>query len=685
MSASTGNGDAATTKSVPLPAKSPIPLPDRLLFHEKLHKQSRCDLETPASLISNVNIKQLLTPAAFDSLPTHYQNELIRLLPETDRISVDYDSHAMSVNSLSNEFFAKSCVEYRDRLRNGEFTSSALNKVDTDPVVWECDELVLRQRSPRPEIPKAGDAFISSSRRAPSTGKHKTERNGEAAKKLKSVAVTKLRKATTLEKLKHANSLVSKPAVKPVKVEAISPPKPANKHVSIVQKAVTKPKPTVISNLQSKESLSVQTQVAGVKRSISDTQNKVKSPTQQPNKVVITQFKKVTENNRTGEKVTRVVPIVVRNPHGQVVTTLANCNPLLSQMIKNPIRLSQTMTTPPVRVVEKKPQSLLPTILKRNNQVIVTLRSNPKIVTSRNGVNKAVSEVISKVHPVILQKPTNNIPSTSRQQQPIIVTVNGGNNGSMTDKLITTAVNLQRSREICDKSKDVKPTLDLERSYEICKKVLGNTGAATIVMIGADGKRTTISKAVRNRNAAASGSNHSGIANTDIPIYRSKHRGKSSLTLSGHLFLALRQDDDDGYALKAYKRKAAYKQRQKKKGSKGASKKQVSGTSASSSTSQTTTDTQTLPASTDISQTTLDSSSSVTMVTGTLHSTVPITSVKEDSSITGAETNNNNQGSLLDTCMCSKRALVICRKCGAFSHAECMDMEECLACLQNEN
>ena len=677
MSTSTGNGEAAASKSVPLPAKSPIPIPERLLFHERLHKQSKCDLETPASIIANVNIKQLLTPAAFDSLPTHYQNELIRLLPETDKIRVDDDSHAMSVNSLSNEFFAKSCVEYRDRLRNGEFTSVASAKVDEEPVVWECNELVLRGHSPKPDIPKAGEAFICTSKNPPNLRKQlvaKAARNGDSAKTIKPAsAASKLKKASTLEKLKRANSLIGKTSVKPVKVETVQPPK-----VTATQSTTLTQKPRIVahSNLPCKEPLSVQTQVAGVKRPLPA--NDVRLPARSPNKVVITQFKKVTENNIAGDRVTKVVPIVVRNPHGQVVTTLANCNPLLSQMIKNPVKSSQTTTTPPIIKVERKPQSLLPTILKRNNQVIVTLRNNPNIVSNRNGVNKVVADVISKTQP----KPTTN---GATQPQPIIVTVNGGN-GSVTDKLISTAVNMQRTtKDISDQSKaaDVKPTLDLERSYEICKKVLGNAGAAaTIVMVGPDGKKTTIqSKPVRNRNVVSATGSSQGIANSsDIPVYRSKHRGKSSLTMSGHLFLALKQDEDDGYSVKAYKRKSAYKQRQKKKLAKGSSKKTVSATSVPSSTSQ----------SNDSSLTTVDSNS-VTMVTGTLHSTVPITSIKEEitnnnmklpSSVGGG---SGGYDSLLDSCMCSKRALIICRKCGAFSHAECMDKEECLSCLEKEN
>lgn len=662
--------------------KTSLTLYERIQFHDNLHKQSKCDLETPASIIANVNIKQLLTPAAFDSLPTHYQNELIKLLPEADRVNLSDETTplAMTVNALSNEFFAKSCVEYRERLRNGEFCTSATNsRIDIDPVVWECDSNVLRLHKPRSDIPKAGQAFICTSKGPLRLRTQKT------AKKVHAVAAGH-NKVSTSNKLKKSISSApanTKSLLKPTKPTFATPVKPVSHSTAVAQKAVSKAKAVTVSQLKSKDNKERSpVQIAGVKRSRSDVlqtkpptiklstdsaQSK-QSSSPKPGQVIITKFKKVTENGSFGGKVTKVVPIVVRSPHGQVVTTLANCNPLLTQMIRNPVN-SQTHTTVPIRVERR--QSLLPTILKRSNQVIVTLRNTSNMVSHKNGVNKAVNEVISRVKTSCaqqLQQTNGNRPT------PVIVTVNGSN-GSVASKIISTAVNIERSKQICESSKQMPPTLNLERSYQICKQVLGKTEGATIVVVGPGGKRKIISKPVRNRHPndhPAGSNNNSSYCSTDIPVYRNKHRGKPTLTLSGHVFLAMK-DDTDGYAAKAYKRKTAFKQKHKKKLSKVVGKKILTAASTAVKVTQVG-DSVNAAKAADLCAT--STSSSVTVVTDTKHATQPVLSVKETSgSLLDGVT------SLLDSCMCNKRALIICRKCGAFCHAECTNSDHCLACL----
>ena len=655
-------------------------LESRMHLHDKLKRLSKCDLETPASIIANVNIKQLLTPAAFDCLPTHYQNELIQLLPETDRIALSDDEipFAMTVNALSNEFFAKSCVEYRDRLRNGEFCAPPVtsSRADIDPVVWECDTQVLCQKQQqRLDIPKAGQPFICTKRKKP----HLTRAVKNVS--VKKVPISSDGKKLFVNKLKKPISATtdSKSLLKSSKpVTSIAKSMSAS---MLAQKAVSKAK--AVSNSKTREKDNAHpTSVAGVKRPRSEEQQSNDKKTinvlqtkvglststpKQPNQVVVTKFKKVTESSATGAKVTKVLPVVVRNPHGQVVTTLANCNPLLTQMIKNPVD-SQTATA----VKLGKAHSLMPKILKRDNQLIVTLRTKPKGVATNNnnGINKAVTEVISKVKTSRDQQsllPTSN---GNGRPTPVIVTVNSAN-GALTSKLISTAVNMERSKQICDSSKQTPPTLNLERSYQICKEVLGKTDGAALMVVGPGGKRKIISKPVRNRLVDAATSNLTTCNSSDIPIYRAKHRGKSTLTLSSNVFLAMKKDED-GYATKAYKRKTAFKQKPKKKLSKLASKKAV----PPASTPKTTEDTG---AHATDSTATITSASSVTLVTPTLFATQPVLSVTESKSNIVTDV-----CSLLDSCMCNKRALIICRKCGAFCHAECTHKEQCLACLGSE-
>lgn len=80
------------------------------------------DLETPDSILVNTNLKGLLTKHTFNSLPASYQYKLITLLPECDRIVGKDNALRLSSTAMNNEFFAKACTEWRERLSEGEFT-----------------------------------------------------------------------------------------------------------------------------------------------------------------------------------------------------------------------------------------------------------------------------------------------------------------------------------------------------------------------------------------------------------------------------------------------------------------------------------------------------------------------------------------------------------------------------------
>lgn len=680
ISASDDSGTENSTKSKLAEGKT-LSIQDRLLFHDRLHRLSRCDLETPASIVANVNIKQLLTPAAFDHLPTKYQNELIRLLPETDRIPLDSTKvpFAMTVNALSNEFFAKSCVEYRDRLRNGEFClSSASSRIDIDPVVWECDAQVLKMPPVSPSVPKAGAPFICTSYES-----YQAKQNKLAKKKLRPSNTVNSNKPP-LNLSKPAKPTVGLPMTSITKgmfksTKTLSHTKTISPSAALAKLAVSKAKAQAASSIsKSKDTESSKSFLAGTKRShpnspVSPTKVSISSPPPNTSKesslkaapVAITSLEKMAENNSAGEKVTKVVPIVVRNPHGQVVTTLANCNPLLTQMIKSPVN-SQTPTAAPIKK-DKTLQNNLPTILRYRNKnpVIVTLRKNPNIVPGKLSVSKAVNEVLAKVRS----------PANGSKPSPVIVTVSS--NGSVTSKIIPKSLNLERSKQICESSKQGSQTLDLERSYEICKQVLGKSvEGATIVVLGPGGKRKIISnKPVRNRHLldTATSSSSNGLYSSDIPVYKNKFRnGKSQLTLSGHVFLALNKDED-GYAAKAYKRRTAFRQKPKKKLIKLPTGKKATNQVPASSVPTTATSGDT--SITTESKSNTSQPSSVTTLTDTIYATQPVLSVTE------SKTNiMNGVSSLLNSCMCSQRALVVCNNCGAFCHAECGSKGLCLAC-----
>ncbi|KAK8778325.1 hypothetical protein V5799_020333 [Amblyomma americanum] len=79
------------------------------------------DLETPDSILVNTNIKDLLTRHTMASLPWSYQCRLASLLPAVDCWQ-DAGTVRLSSSALSNEFFARACQEWRERLADGELT-----------------------------------------------------------------------------------------------------------------------------------------------------------------------------------------------------------------------------------------------------------------------------------------------------------------------------------------------------------------------------------------------------------------------------------------------------------------------------------------------------------------------------------------------------------------------------------
>lgn len=82
------------------------------------------DLETPDSILCGTNLRSLLNKHTFSMLPPLYQYKLVQLLPIVDRPPIDTESSTIRLNSssLNNEFFARACLEWRERLSEGEFT-----------------------------------------------------------------------------------------------------------------------------------------------------------------------------------------------------------------------------------------------------------------------------------------------------------------------------------------------------------------------------------------------------------------------------------------------------------------------------------------------------------------------------------------------------------------------------------
>lgn len=106
-------------------------------------KDGKIDLETPDSILASTNLRALLNKQTFTMLPPLFQYNLIQLLPSVDREAIEMEQKypvntvpteavRLGPSSLNNEFFARACLEWRERLSEGEFTPENQIKLRTE-------------------------------------------------------------------------------------------------------------------------------------------------------------------------------------------------------------------------------------------------------------------------------------------------------------------------------------------------------------------------------------------------------------------------------------------------------------------------------------------------------------------------------------------------------------------------
>ena len=95
-------------------------------------KEGSINLDTPESILSKVNLRTLLNKNTFTRLPPLYQFKLMQLLPQCDLLFEDSKGLRLNSSAFNNEFFAKACHEWRERLAKGDFTPEALQKNSSD-------------------------------------------------------------------------------------------------------------------------------------------------------------------------------------------------------------------------------------------------------------------------------------------------------------------------------------------------------------------------------------------------------------------------------------------------------------------------------------------------------------------------------------------------------------------------
>lgn len=101
------------------------------------------DLETPDSiLVTNfrTNLRALLNKHTFSLLPPLYQYKLVQLLPTVDRPTIGADSPSIRLNSssLNNEFFARACLEWCERLSEGKKLLQYVHRQTDGTIIFYC-------------------------------------------------------------------------------------------------------------------------------------------------------------------------------------------------------------------------------------------------------------------------------------------------------------------------------------------------------------------------------------------------------------------------------------------------------------------------------------------------------------------------------------------------------------------
>ncbi|XP_049725935.1 polycomb group protein ASXL1 isoform X1 [Elephas maximus indicus] len=88
----------------------------------KRNRGEEIDFETPGSILVNTNLRALINTRTFHALPSHFQQQLLFLLPEVDRQVGTDGLLRLSSSALNNEFFTHAAQSWRERLADGEFT-----------------------------------------------------------------------------------------------------------------------------------------------------------------------------------------------------------------------------------------------------------------------------------------------------------------------------------------------------------------------------------------------------------------------------------------------------------------------------------------------------------------------------------------------------------------------------------
>lgn len=119
-------------------------------LHE-IREEKKINLQTADSVVVATNLKSILTLEALRSLPSNNQAQLVSLLPEFDQ-ELDRNDGTLrpSKSALSNEYFARFCSQYQEKLSDNKFSDEAMDqaKNEKQKEIGKLDPWKLRNFEP---------------------------------------------------------------------------------------------------------------------------------------------------------------------------------------------------------------------------------------------------------------------------------------------------------------------------------------------------------------------------------------------------------------------------------------------------------------------------------------------------------------------------------------------------------
>lgn len=117
----------------------------------EIREEKKINLQTSDSVVAATNLRSILTLETLKTLPDHSQSQLIRLLPKLDQITNKTDGKLEPrETALSNEYFARFCMQYIEKLSDNKLSDDAIEqaKSDTTKELAKLDPWKLRNYEP---------------------------------------------------------------------------------------------------------------------------------------------------------------------------------------------------------------------------------------------------------------------------------------------------------------------------------------------------------------------------------------------------------------------------------------------------------------------------------------------------------------------------------------------------------